>query len=357
MLSNLILETEKWVPWLKVLDKARSFDATGLAVYRSMFVFEDGGDLVLYSFDTEVSCRIRTSISIPLDFERFVVGDVGKLRRFLETHSGQVMLSLEEGSCVVKSGRSRATIPRLDFEEDWIQEYSPESIISVPFLMFERGKRLGEFSSRDVSRPELSGVCIDGNRMFATDSFNCMGINSDQTNLVGKNIPPKLFDLISLLPRGEEVEIGLLKSDVLIFRCREVELSSVLISENPPLEIIYQLEGMFREYDQSFEVEKTDWKDALRRLGTFLNEDKVRIQIQDSVMTLSQNDKTDGSRIDEGINCKGGDGLDRCFRRSHLEEASEFSDGEKLIIYFGEEQKFVGVRKEDFYYWWMPIMA
>ena len=198
----------------------------------------------------------------------------------------------------------------------------------------------------------LNLVATDGKRLSFASKNLLAGINDFPSAIVH---PKVLNTILKHAPVEGNVSIAIVDK-MIFFRFGNYKFGSVL------------LEGQFPNYERvipesqahSFQVEKTDLVDALKRVALMVDKKAGRIyfNIGEGVLKITSQQSELGS-ADEEIPCQyAGDSYVIALNYRYIEEPLRCIDSERITFEFTEEMKAVTMRAEpatDYFHIIMPM--
>ncbi len=218
--------------------------------------------------------------------------------------------------------------------------------------------------SDDVTRLFMNGVFFEKKgeelRLVATDgrrlSYESKSILAGVADFPSIIIPPKILNIISK-KAPEEGNISIAVVDKMIFfKFGTYKFGSILLEGQIP-----NYERVIPEHQEhSFQVQKNDLVDALKRVALMVDKKAGRLffNISDGVLKITSHQSEMGS-ADEEIPCEyAGQNYVLALNYRYVEEPLKVMNSDRITFEFTEEMKQVTMRPEpaaDYFHIIMPM--
>lgn len=204
----------------------------------------------------------------------------------------------------------------------------------------------------DKKEEDLIMVATDGRRLSYISKPLCQGVESFTAAIV----PPKVLNIIlKRAPSEGTISIAIVEK-VIFFKFGNYQFTSTLI------------DGQFPNYSRvipetqefSFEVEKKDLTDALKRVGLLVEQKSHRVYfaLTDGMLTITSQESDIGTAKEE-IPCKyEGEEITMAFNYLYVEEPMKVIGTDRLKFEFTTQMKAVTMKSEpeaDFFHIIMPM--
>lgn len=335
---------------LKEIAIAQEIIATknALSILSNVFFAAENGSLTIRATDIKVNFETQIPVDIVEPGSTTVFCD--KLLNILNLlPSGDIEFIQNEKNILIKPVSKKASFKLKSISSDKFPEFSASEEIGyfeIPVDEFKKMIHQTVFAvSDDETRFFMNGVLFekkeddlimvatDGRRLSIVKKPLSQGVD-DFTQVI---IPPKILNIITKRASNEGM-IGIHVADKIIyFKFGNYNFSSVLI------------EGQFPNYQRvipetqlySFELQKSDLTEALRRVSLLVEKNSKRIffDLTPGTLTISSQDTEIGTAKEE-IPCSY-DGEDITFALNHvyIEEPLKVMDVERIKIEFSEKMR------------------
>lgn len=297
-----------------------------IPILANVLLSADGGQLTVTGTDLDISY----SASAPAEGELSTTVDAKRLSDIAKRLSGDVVtLTQSDDKLVVKSGRSRFTLPTLPVEDFPSLEggaFDVEFKVDLAALFAPVAFAI----STEETRYYLNGVYLhntgSGLRAVATDGHKLSYSNAETVgNIPGVIVPRKT---VGLIPKGE-INVALSKNKI-----RFETADTIIVSK--------LIDGTFPDYtrvipqnnDKIMQADRTTLAKAVERVST-INSDRgraVKLTLAPGSLTLSVSNPDSGSATEELEVEYEGDHLEIGFNSQYLVEVLGVLAGETVTM-------------------------
>ena len=340
-----------------------------LSILSNVLFIADNNSLVIKATDIKVNFETRIPVEVEEGGTTTVFCD--KFMSILNSlPSGEIEFNQDDIKVTIKPIAKKVSFQLKSMASDKFPEFASAEAVpyfDVPALEFKNMILQTIFAvSDDETRFFMNGVYFDKKDenliMVATDGRSlsyiskplCQGIQSFTPAIV----PPKVLNTIMKRVPSEGTISMAIVDKVIFFKFGSYQFTSVLI------------EGQFPNYSKvipetqkfSFEVEKKDLVDALKRVGLLVEQKSHRVffALSDGMLTITSQESDIGTAKEE-IPCKyAGEDITIAFNYLYIEEPMKVIGTERLKFEFTTQMKAVTLKSEpeaDYFHIIMPMQA
>lgn len=282
--------------------------------------------------------------------------------------SGEIEFTQDDTKVTIKSVAVKAKFQLKSMASDKFPEFaSTENVpyFEVPAADFKEMITQTIFAvSDDETRFFMNGVffekkddnlvlvATDGRRLSIITKPICQGVSDFESAIV----PPKVLNIVlKRAPSEGTISIAIVDK-MIFFKFGTFQFTSVLI------------DGQFPNYQRvipekqtsSFEVEKKDLVDALKRVSLFVEQKSHRVyfNITSGTLTITSQESEIGVANEEIPCAYEGDEITMAFNYLYIEEPMKVIKSDKLKFEFTEQMKAVTLKSntdDDYFHIIMPM--
>ncbi|HZK19396.1 MAG TPA: DNA polymerase III subunit beta [Treponemataceae bacterium] len=338
-----------------------------LSILSNVLLIAENNTLTIKATDIKVNFETKIPIEIETEGKTTIFCD--KLMSILTSlPSGEVEFIQDETKITIKPIAKKVKFQLKSMASDKFPEFintDEVNFIEVPIQDLKDMITQTIFAvSDDETRYFMNGVYFDKKDdaliLVATDgrrlSYISKALYQGVQEFSPAIVPPKILNII-LKRAPNEGSISLAFVDnMIIVKFGNYIFTSVLI------------EGQFPNYERvipekqdfTFEVDKKDLGDALKRVGLLVEQKSHRVYfaLSDGLLTISSQESDIGSAKEE-IPCKySGEDITMAFNYIYIEEPMKVINTERIRFDFTSSMKAVTVKSEpekDFFHIVMPM--
>ena len=342
---------------VNLVGRAVSTRAADPAAYKSILFEVENGALTLAATDLIQHVRI-SGIPVQETEAGAILLDAGRIRHLVSNATVKdISFRTVKDKCEIK-GNGQA---RLSFIEptEFPELPSPpdgkavEVDLGELFSLLSGAQRL---VAKDISRPAMMGICLEGGKLYSSDTFHCL------VRDVGFNLDKVVFrvEILRLLEPMSSGGVGkvLFNERRIWIQKGKVEVSSGLFEETYPTGPIKELMGKAKKTNtQKMTLQLETLQGILKRIP-FRNEEwRCILKCSDGKVNLvAETEYQDGSYTEElAAEHDLPSGYSLGLRPEFLETISLLLEKEVTFL-IGGPKDLVLVEGEGLVYWFLPIV-
>lgn len=354
---------------LREISIAQEIIATknALSILSNVLFIAENNSLTIKATDIKVNFETKIPIEIETEGTTTIFSD--KLMSILTSlPSGEVEFIQDENKIVIKPITKKVKFQLKSMASDKFPEFintNNISFIEIPVQELKDMITQTIFAvSDDETRYFMNGIYFDKKDdnliLVATDgrrlSFISKPIYQGVEDFTSAIVPPKILNIIlKRAPNEGNISLAFVDKTIIV-KFGNYIFTSVLI------------EGQFPNYERvipekqefSFEVDKKDLSDALKRVGLLVEQKSHRVyfSLSDGLLTISSQESDIGSAKEE-IPCKFvGEEITMAFNYLYIEEPMKVINTERILFEFTSSMKAVTIKSEptaDYFHIVMPM--
>lgn len=243
---------------------------------------------------TDLELTIQHSIDAAVDKTGVAVVPVGPLRQVIKAvGAGKVTFELDgKDTLGVQSADASAALHLLPSAEWPASEPMADDGSQRTVILDAEGvdilRRVAYAASTDLDRPALCGVAVDGDQMFATDSYRLAITTFDDVAFPAATLPTRAVRAaLASNPDSLTIEVGERRA---ILAVNGTTWRTALVGESPP-----DPASLIRtNHDREVTVARVELEDALVGIGSFgTGETPTKLTARDGTLTLTRTQQSD----------------------------------------------------------------
>ena len=337
-----------------------------LSILSNVLFIAENNSLTIKATDIKVNFETKIPVEIETEGTTTIFSD--KLMSILTSlPSGEVEFIQDDVKIIIKPIAKKVKFQLKSMASDKFPEFiniDEISFIEVPIQDLKEMITQTIFAvSDDETRYFMNGIYFDKKGedliLVATDGRRLSYISKPLETMHDFSsaiVPPKILNIIlRRAPNEGNISIAFVENTIIV-KFGNYIFTSVLI------------EGQFPNYERvipekqdfSFEVDKKDLSDALKRVGLLVEQKSHRVYfaLSDGLLTISSQESDIGSAKEE-IPCKyAGDEITMAFNYIYIEEPMKVINTERIAFEFTSSMKAVTVKSEpaaDYFHIVMPM--
>ena len=337
-----------------------------LSILSNVLFIAENNSLTIKATDIKVNFETKIPVEIETEGTTTIFSD--KLMSILTSlPSGEVEFIQDDVKIIIKPIAKKVKFQLKSMASDKFPEFiniDEISFIEVPIQDLKEMITQTIFAvSDDETRYFMNGIYFDKKGedliLVATDGRRLSYISKPLETMQDFSsaiVPPKILNIIlRRAPNEGNISLAFVENTIIV-KFGNYIFTSVLI------------EGQFPNYERvipekqdfSFEVDKKDLSDALKRVGLLVEQKSHRVYfaLSDGLLTISSQESDIGSAKEE-IPCKYvGDEITMAFNYIYIEEPMKVINTERIAFEFTSSMKAVTVKSEpaaDYFHIVMPM--
>lgn len=337
-----------------------------LSILSNVLFIAENNSLTIKATDIKVNFETKIPVEIETEGTTTIFSD--KLMSILTSlPSGEVEFIQDDVKIIIKPIAKKVKFQLKSMASDKFPEFiniDEISFIEVPIQDLKEMITQTIFAvSDDETRYFMNGIYFDKKGedliLVATDGRRLSYISKPletMHDISSAIVPPKILNIIlRRAPNEGNISLAFVENTIIV-KFGNYIFTSVLI------------EGQFPNYERvipekqdfSFEVDKKDLSDALKRVGLLVEQKSHRVYfaLSDGLLTISSQESDIGSAKEE-IPCKYvGDEITMAFNYIYIEEPMKVINTERIAFEFTSSMKAVTVKSEpaaDYFHIVMPM--